>query len=642
MEVLLSNYVEESLNQYMTRNVAFLCERLFAEFPSEVNSQLLARCYLTRNQPHSAYYILKGMQMAQSRYLFVIACLEMDLFSEAKAALLPIEHLCTEELSETIQKKPDLSGSDDFEKRRLRPGAMLGREQGDAQRLSEAIAVAEKLTELAGVKPSINVSSRPMPRDSGNSGGNRENVQQGDGRESSSNGQGCPEKRRLTAIMKRMKEGEVAGIGLKRDETASVKVVEHKKGLGAIARDKAVKPRVQSEQVCSHYARMAAWSNLRRLRHKWTLKEKVKELSKALTTAESIKEFGVKKNKTSKAKPKAEGSGKRIHDEGKSKDDECCSSSGRESPLNDEPDGESGKDVCSLGISSSVKVAKSMVRGRVLMGEHEQVVSSKGNHVDADLAGNFDIRRSTTGCVYTLGGTAVSWVSQLQKIVALSTIEVEYAVFMEASKEIVWLQSFLEELGKKQENNCLPEDGILKLEKINGAQNPADMLTKTVPNGAAVQYLLGIIYVERFIAYISVSQEDDVTLYVVEPRSSEVGSVAGSDQLSSSTPVYGAHNTIMSQQTKIVSTSQYSKFDLGQYPDFDLGQYSDFDDVMEEETDPACNDFDIGQYPNFDDETAAAEEDVVDDNEEEVTTVNEHVEHPFCNLYNPEEEKEEE
>ncbi|KAE8732811.1 hypothetical protein F3Y22_tig00001728pilonHSYRG00071 [Hibiscus syriacus] len=85
---------------------------------------------------------------------------------------------------------------------------------------------------------------------------------------------------------------------------------------------------------------------------------------------------------------------------------------------------------------------------------------------------------------------------------------------------------------------------------------------------------------------------------------------------------------------KIVSTSQYSKYDLG--------QYSDFDDVMEEETDPACNDFDIGQYQNFDDETATAEEDVVDDNEEEVTTVNEHVEHQFCNSYNPKEEKEEE
>ncbi|KAE8735860.1 Cytochrome P450 90B1 [Hibiscus syriacus] len=124
-------------------------------------------------------------------------------------------------------------------------------------------------------------------------------------------------------------------------------------------------------------------------------------------------------------------------------------------------------------------------------------------YVDADLAGNVDIRRSTTGYVYTLGGTAVSWVSQLQKIVALSTTEAEYVAVTEASKEMVWLQSFLEELGKKQENNILYcdsqsaihlaknpsfhsrtkhiqlryhfirsllEDGILKLEKISGAQ----------------------------------------------------------------------------------------------------------------------------------------------------------------------------
>ncbi|KAL5742036.1 hypothetical protein ACOSP7_028768 [Xanthoceras sorbifolium] len=134
-------------------------------------------------------------------------------------------------------------------------------------------------------------------------------------------------------------------------------------------------------------------------------------------------------------------------------------------------------------------------------------------YVDADLAGNVDIRKSTTGYVYTLGGTAVSWVSQLQKIVALSTTEAEYVAVTEASKEMVWLQSFLEELGKKQEDNVLYcdsqsaihlaknpsfhsrtkhiqlryhfirsllKDGILKLEKISGAQNPADMLTKTV------------------------------------------------------------------------------------------------------------------------------------------------------------------
>ncbi|KAE8684600.1 hypothetical protein F3Y22_tig00111105pilonHSYRG00045 [Hibiscus syriacus] len=219
----------------------------------------------------------------------------------------------------------------------------------------------------------------------------------------------CPEKCRLTTIMKRMGEGEVAKIGTvtsvkatkpgkrlgpikginvakqgsrrgkavdvegvepgrKRDETACVKAVKHKKRPDAITRDKAVKLRVQSEQVCSQYDKIEAWSKLRCLRHKGTLKEyrvlerrEVNELSKALTTAESVKEFGVKKNKTFKTKPKAEGSGKRIHDEGKSKDGECCSLSGRESPLNDEPDGEYEEDVCNLGTSSSVKDAKPRV-----------------------------------------------------------------------------------------------------------------------------------------------------------------------------------------------------------------------------------------------------------------------------------------
>ena len=78
--------------------------------------------------------------------------------------------------------------------------------------------------------------------------------------------------------------------------------------------------------------------------------------------------------------------------------------------------------------------------------------------VDADLAGDVDSRKSTTGYVYTLGGTAVSWSSTLQKIVALSTTEAEYVVVLESTKEIVWLQSFLKELGKINENITLYND----------------------------------------------------------------------------------------------------------------------------------------------------------------------------------------
>ncbi|CAA0813321.1 Uncharacterized mitochondrial protein AtMg00810 [Striga hermonthica] len=38
-------------------------------------------------------------------------------------------------------------------------------------------------------------------------------------------------------------------------------------------------------------------------------------------------------------------------------------------------------------------------------------------YVDADFGGEVDHRRSTTGYVFTVGATAASWMSQIQKIV---------------------------------------------------------------------------------------------------------------------------------------------------------------------------------------------------------------------------------
>jgi hypothetical protein len=59
------------------------------------------------------------------------------------------------------------------------------------------------------------------------------------------------------------------------------------------------------------------------------------------------------------------------------------------------------------------------------------------------------------GMFLLYGGTTVSWISKLQKVFALSKIEAEYVVATEANKEITWLRRFMEELGKKQENNRL-------------------------------------------------------------------------------------------------------------------------------------------------------------------------------------------
>ena len=56
-------------------------------------------------------------------------------------------------------------------------------------------------------------------------------------------------------------------------------------------------------------------------------------------------------------------------------------------------------------------------------------------YVDADFVGDIDSRKSTTGFVFTLGGTAISW-ANLQKIVILFTIEAEYVAAIKVGNEI--------------------------------------------------------------------------------------------------------------------------------------------------------------------------------------------------------------
>uniref|UniRef100_A0A2N9IBB7 Integrase catalytic domain-containing protein n=1 Tax=Fagus sylvatica TaxID=28930 RepID=A0A2N9IBB7_FAGSY len=136
-------------------------------------------------------------------------------------------------------------------------------------------------------------------------------------------------------------------------------------------------------------------------------------------------------------------------------------------------------------------------------------------YVDSDYAGDLDKSKSTSGYVFTLAGGAVSWVSKLQSIVATSTTEAEYVAATQASKEAIWLQMLLEELGHKQEKIALfcdsqsalhlaknpafhsktkhirvqyhfvrekVEEGSVDIQKIHTKDNLADMLTKPINN----------------------------------------------------------------------------------------------------------------------------------------------------------------
>ena len=111
--------------------------------------------------------------------------------------------------------------------------------------------------------------------------------------------------------------------------------------------------------------------------------------------------------------------------------------------------------------------------------------------------------------MYTLNGTTISQLTKLQKVVTLPTTELEYMATTKDSKEMIWLKFFLEELDHKQGKSVLHcdsqsaidleknpifhartkqiqvryhfiktilEDKILVFEKIQGNQNPTDML----------------------------------------------------------------------------------------------------------------------------------------------------------------------
>ena len=133
--------------------------------------------------------------------------------------------------------------------------------------------------------------------------------------------------------------------------------------------------------------------------------------------------------------------------------------------------------------------------------------------VDSDYAGCLDTRRSLTGYVFNVLGGCVSWKSNLQKVVALSSTEAEYMAATEAIKEAIWLKGFTQELGLKSENItvfCDNQSALhlmknpmyherskhidirlhfirdivsseqVRVLKINTNHNPADMLTKCV------------------------------------------------------------------------------------------------------------------------------------------------------------------
>jgi Reverse transcriptase (RNA-dependent DNA polymerase) len=77
--------------------------------------------------------------------------------------------------------------------------------------------------------------------------------------------------------------------------------------------------------------------------------------------------------------------------------------------------------------------------------------------VDADYGGCKDTRRSTSGYVFMMAGGPVSWSSKRQATVALSTVEAEYVAMSRCAQQMVWMQSWMDEV---EMEHTLP--GIIK------------------------------------------------------------------------------------------------------------------------------------------------------------------------------------
>lgn len=74
---------------------------------------------------------------------------------------------------------------------------------------------------------------------------------------------------------------------------------------------------------------------------------------------------------------------------------------------------------------------------------------------DADYAGDCKTRRSTSGNVFVYNGGVVSWSSERQKSVALSTTESEFIAACNAVKELIWL--------KRLRNALVGRDDVVEL-----------------------------------------------------------------------------------------------------------------------------------------------------------------------------------
>lgn len=103
---------------------------------------------------------------------------------------------------------------------------------------------------------------------------------------------------------------------------------------------------------------------------------------------------------------------------------------------------------------AAVKQVLRYVKGSVNLGCHygrkEEVQPRLIGYSDSDHAGDVNDRKSTSGVVFFLGSNLVTWVSQKQKVVAVSSCEAEYIAASNAARQAIWLSRLLAQINSEE------------------------------------------------------------------------------------------------------------------------------------------------------------------------------------------------
>lgn len=99
-------------------------------------------------------------------------------------------------------------------------------------------------------------------------------------------------------------------------------------------------------------------------------------------------------------------------------------------------------------------------------------------YVDSDFAGDVSTRKSTSGGVFLSGTAAVSWISKLQQLAALSTVESEFISMCSGVQEALWLEKIASDFDHHLGALVLFSDNTGALVNIRG--NPSSQRTKHI------------------------------------------------------------------------------------------------------------------------------------------------------------------